>query len=190
MRIRATHVGSLVRPDELIEYMHKIDRGDDVDQAAYEECLTRSVRDVVRRQRDAGVDVVSDGEYGKSSWNYYVYSGSSGFELRSDATVRMADVGEGSQAEDPVVATDWARFADFYAEYFAKEQGEYEQPDGTWVCVADVGYTGQAAIARDIANCARRWRPRASPRAFAGGRAGVAASRRSSTSTTARSRRR
>jgi hypothetical protein len=65
-RIRSTHVGSLVRPDELIAYMHAIDAGEAYDQRAYEECLTRSVRDVVRRQRDTGVDVVSDGEYGKS----------------------------------------------------------------------------------------------------------------------------
>jgi 5-methyltetrahydropteroyltriglutamate--homocysteine methyltransferase len=149
-RISTTHVGSLVRPDDLIDYMHRIDRGESLDAAAYEECLARSVRDVVRRQREAGVDVVSDGEYGKSSWNYYVYKRLGGFELRSDATVRMADVGEESKAEDPVVATDWARFSDFYADYFAREQGEYEQPDGTWVCTGEVRYTGQDAIGRDI----------------------------------------
>lgn len=153
MSIRTTHVGSLVRPDELIEYMHAIDRGEPIDEAGYEECLARSVRDVVRRQREAGVDVVSDGEYGKSSWNYYVYKRLGGFELRSDETVRMGDVGrEGTTAENPVVATDWARFPEFYADYFAKEQGEYEGPGGTWVCTAPVTYTGHAAIARDIAN--------------------------------------
>lgn len=60
MRIRATHVGSLVRPDDLIAYMHAIDCGEPLDEAAYGECLERSVRDVVRRQRDAGIDIVSD----------------------------------------------------------------------------------------------------------------------------------
>jgi hypothetical protein len=54
---------------------------------------------------------VSDGEYGKSSWNYYVHKRLGGFELRSDADVRMADVGrDGTTADNPVVATDWARF--------------------------------------------------------------------------------
>jgi 5-methyltetrahydropteroyltriglutamate--homocysteine methyltransferase len=152
MSIRTTHVGSLVRPDELIAYMHAIDRGEPVDEARYRACLASSVREVVARQREAGVDIVSDGEYGKSSWNYYVYQRLSGFELRSDAIVRMADVGAGSQAADPVVATDWARFSEFYADYFAKEQGEYEQPDGTWVCTSEIAYTGHEAIGRDIAN--------------------------------------
>ena len=151
--IRSTHVGSLVRPDDLIAYMHSIDRGEAIDEAAYADCLTRSVREVVRRQREAGVDVVSDGEYGKSSWNYYVYKRLGGFELRSDAAVRMADVGrEGTAADNPVVATDWARFPEFYADYFATEQGEYEEPGGTWVCTGPVTYTGQEAIGRDIAN--------------------------------------
>ena len=151
--IRSTHLGSLVRPDDLIACMHAIDRGEAIDEAGYADCLTRSVRAVVRRQREAGVDVVSDGEYGKSSWNYYVYKRLGGFELRSDAAVRMADVGqEGTTADSPVVATDWARFPEFYADYFAKEQGEYEEPGGTWVCTGPVTYTGQEAIGRDIAN--------------------------------------
>ncbi len=151
--IRSTHVGSLVRPGELIAYLRRIDAGEAIDEAAYEECLTRSVRDVVRRQRDAGVAVVSDGEYGKSSWNYYVYKRLGGFELRSDAAVRMADVGrEGTTADNPLVATDWARFSEFYADYFAHEQGDYEEPGGTWVCTGPVTYKGEAAIGRDIAN--------------------------------------
>ena len=47
--------------------------------------------------------------------------------------------------------TDWARFPEFYAEYFAHEQ-EYESPGGDWACVAPVTYTGGEVIARDIAN--------------------------------------
>ncbi len=151
-RILSTHVGSLVRPDELLGFIRKRDAGEPVDEGAYEECLARSVREVVRRQRDAGIDVVSDGEYGKSSWNYYVYRRLGGFELRPEATVRMADVSERSAAENPAVATDWARFSEFYAEYFAKEQGEYEEPGGVWVSTGPVTYTGQAAIGRDITN--------------------------------------
>ena len=71
--IRTTHVGSLVRPAELVAYLRKIDAGEDYDEQAYQECLARSVRDVVQAQRDAGIDIVSDGEFGKSAWNYYVY---------------------------------------------------------------------------------------------------------------------
>ena len=52
--------------------------------AAYEACLKESVADVVRRQAEVGLDVISDGEYGKAiSWNQYVVERLSGFELRA-----------------------------------------------------------------------------------------------------------
>jgi hypothetical protein len=51
-RIRSTHVGSLVRPDELIAYMHAIDAGEAYDQRAYEECLTREAGGFGRRRAD------------------------------------------------------------------------------------------------------------------------------------------
>ena len=153
IRIASTHVGSLVRPDELIGYLRAIDAGEPYDEAAYERCLRDSVADVVRRQREAGIDIVSDGEYGKSSWNYYVYRRlGGGLEVRPAPTVRMADAGEGSREEDPTVPTDWARFPEFYADYFANEQGEYEEPGGIWACTGPITYTGHDVIARDIAN--------------------------------------
>jgi 5-methyltetrahydropteroyltriglutamate--homocysteine methyltransferase len=152
VRIPVTHVGSLVRPDELIAFMRAIDAGEPYDEAAYERCLRDSVRDVVRRQKAAGVDIVSDGEYGKSSWNYYVYRRLGGFELRPAPPVRMQAVTETSREEDPTIATDWARFPEFYAHYFAAEQGDYEEPGGIWACTGEITYTGQEAIARDIAN--------------------------------------
>jgi 5-methyltetrahydropteroyltriglutamate--homocysteine methyltransferase len=140
-RIVVTHVGSLVRPDELIPFLRAIDRGEDYDAAGHERCLAGAVRDVVARQREVGVDVVSDGEFGKSAWNYYVYERLGGIELRPHETT-FASV------EGP---TDWERFPDFYADYFANEQ-EYEGPGGDWACVGPVTYTGGAAIQRDIAN--------------------------------------
>ncbi len=151
VEITTTHVGSLVRPDDLIAYLRRIDAGEEIDQAAFDECLTRSVREVVRRQREAGVDVVSDGEFGKSAWNNYVHRRLGGFELRSGEHIQMSDVEERAEHGAALVATDWTRFPEFYDEYFAKEQ-EYETPDGVWVCTGPIAYTGQAAIGRDIAN--------------------------------------
>jgi len=151
-RILTTHVGSLVRPDDLIGFMRKIDAGEPYDEAAYERCLRDAVHEVVRRQRDAGIDVVSDGEYGKSSWNYYVYRRLEGFELRPQWRTSMRDAGEGRQEDDALVPTDWERFPEFYEEYFGKEQGDYEEPGGTWACIGPVRYTGGDVIARDIEN--------------------------------------
>jgi 5-methyltetrahydropteroyltriglutamate--homocysteine methyltransferase len=144
-RIAVTHVGSLVRPDELISHLRAFDRGESYDEAAHARCLADSVRDVVARQRDAGVDVVSDGEYGKSAWNYYVYERLGGIELRPHPP------GEANFASVNDNPTDWTRFPEFYADYFAHEQ-EYESPGGDWACVGPVTYTGGPAIQRDIAN--------------------------------------
>jgi 5-methyltetrahydropteroyltriglutamate--homocysteine methyltransferase len=145
-RIQTTHVGSLVRPDELIAFLRQIDKKDPAyDQAAHLECLTRSVRDVVAKQKEIGVDIVSDGEYGKTAWNYYVYERLGGIELR------LHPPGEANFASVNENPTDWARFHEFYAEYLAKEQ-DYESPGGDWACVGEVTYTGGDAINRDIAN--------------------------------------
>ncbi len=145
-RILTTHVGSLNRPDELIAHLRRLDAKDPAyDQAAHHECLSRSVLDVVTRQRDAGIDIVSDGEYGKSAWNYYVYERLGGLELRPDPP------GEANFAAVDVNPTDWTRFPEFYAEYFSSDQ-EYEGPGGSFAAVADITYKGQEAIGRDIAN--------------------------------------
>ncbi|HKA82113.1 MAG TPA: hypothetical protein VKD43_18875, partial [Xanthobacteraceae bacterium] len=83
-RILTTHVGSLIRPPALQEIMRAKQADKAYDQAAYEACLKESVADVVGRQAEVGLDVISDGEYGKAiSWNQYVVERLSGFELRT-----------------------------------------------------------------------------------------------------------
>ena len=81
-RILATHTGSLIRPDDLLRFLAARDRGDDYDQNAYESCLQRAVSDVVARQVEVGIDVVDDGEMGKTSWITYLYERVSGLEAR------------------------------------------------------------------------------------------------------------
>jgi 5-methyltetrahydropteroyltriglutamate--homocysteine methyltransferase len=83
-RILATHVGSLIRPQALQDILRAKQGGQPYDHAAYEVCLKQSIGEVVRRQAEIGVDVVSDGEFGKAiSWNQYVVERLSGFELRA-----------------------------------------------------------------------------------------------------------
>src|SRR5690606_35666837 len=81
-RILTTHAGSLTRPPELTEFAHARYQGD-IDETAYQRLLAESVSEVVRRQDEVGVDVVKDGEFGKStSWSLYALKRLKGFELR------------------------------------------------------------------------------------------------------------
>src|SRR5271170_6522572 len=65
-RILTTHVGSLPRPDELIEANRAREAGEAVDEARFQETLRTAVANVVQAQKGAGIDVPGDGEFGKS----------------------------------------------------------------------------------------------------------------------------
>src|SRR5665647_1724733 len=82
-RILTSHVGSLIRPPALQEFLRVKQAGNPYDTRSYEKCLTESVAAIVREQAQAGIDVVSDGEFGKSiSWSQYALERLSGFERR------------------------------------------------------------------------------------------------------------
>ena len=143
-RILTTHVGSLIRPPQLLELVRAREKGDAADGRAYEQCLKDSVAEVVRRQAQAGIDIVNDGEFGKStSWALYALKRVSGFEMRP--------VKPG--ANPFARGADRERFKEFYAEL---EGGN----DRTWsnvtqqeaVCVAPVKYTGLGELQHDIDN--------------------------------------
>ena len=72
-RIMTTHVGSLPRPSQLIELNHQRIVGDPVDEAAYAEELRSAVAALVRRQKDVGIDLVNDGEFGHTMGYDYDY---------------------------------------------------------------------------------------------------------------------
>jgi 5-methyltetrahydropteroyltriglutamate--homocysteine methyltransferase len=147
-RILTTHVGSLIRPAPLQEFLrakqagksHDKSHDKSYDQAAYEACLKSSVADVVRKQAEVGVDVVSDGEFGKSiSWSQYVLERLSGFERRPI-----------KPGANPFTrGVDRERFAEFYAELDARE-GVATAVEA--VCVGPITYTGQSELKRDIDN--------------------------------------
>src|SRR6516165_4587384 len=80
-RFVVSHVGSMVRPPAMIPYLQKAQTGEPYDKTAFEACLTESVIEAVRLQAEAGIDVVSDGEYGKSgTWAFYVHRRLKGIE--------------------------------------------------------------------------------------------------------------
>jgi 5-methyltetrahydropteroyltriglutamate--homocysteine methyltransferase len=145
-RIRTTHVGSLVRPTELQHYITAIEGGVSVDGTAFNACLQKSIVEIVRQQAEAGIDIVSDGEFGKfRSWSWYILDRLEGFEERPR---RNADGSPVTRGVLPQVGTKESRlFPQFYAEYFHKQGLTYP---GIPACVGPITYKGQAALQRDI----------------------------------------
>ena len=80
-RILTTHVGSLPRPQEVVDQLFAEDEGTLTDHATYARVMRQAVATVVKRQVDAGVDVVSDGETSKISYATYIRHRLTGFEL-------------------------------------------------------------------------------------------------------------
>jgi 5-methyltetrahydropteroyltriglutamate--homocysteine methyltransferase len=78
-RILTTHVGSLPRPDDLIDLMFAKSEGKDVDEKLLEEKTQAAVCEVVQRQQEAGIDIVSDGEMSKASYATYITERLTGF---------------------------------------------------------------------------------------------------------------
>ena len=139
-RILTTHVGSLIRPQALQDILRAKQAGQPYDQAAYETCLKQSIDDVVSHQAEIGVDVVSDGEFGKAiSWNQYVVERLSGFELRA--------IPAGYRPGIP--GADRTRFKEFYAELDVREPMANAK---MVACVGPVKYIGQDILRRDIDN--------------------------------------
>ncbi len=153
-RILTTHVGSLPRSDDLIQLYRE-----NATAETLEPRLTAAVADVVRRQKDAGLDIVNDGEFGKATraavdygaWWSYVYDRLEGFEVRSGPPV----AGFG-----PMNSKDRADFREFYDTGMAMAAGGgAPAPQATaamrlaqLVCTGPVKYVGHQLMARDIRN--------------------------------------
>ncbi len=135
-RFLTTHTGSLIRPGTLTEEPSRDAAGST--RADYERALTAAVADVVRKQADVGLDVVNDGEYGKSSWSAYVLDRISGFEIRDDVIKPLDWLGR-----------DRDRFRGFFT-----ETDELPALAGApaEICVGPIKYIGHDQVNRDLAN--------------------------------------
>ena len=137
-KILTTHVGSLIRPDELItafERSAEAHTASDID--ACNALLAQAVKDVVKRQIDVGLDVVNDGEYGKTSWSAYILERLSGFEIRPSELQPLHWLGR-----------DLERFPEF----FAQEMPFASQGLPTEACTAPISYRDEGSLQRDIDN--------------------------------------
>jgi 5-methyltetrahydropteroyltriglutamate--homocysteine methyltransferase len=164
-RILTTHSGSLSRPPDLIALNRARAQGEKVDEAAYARCLASSVADVVRKQREIGIDILGDGEFGKpmaanfdyGAWWSYAFSRMQGF-VPADSVPESEH--KKSSVADVALTTmanrrDWQKFSEFYQdpESTGTLQGSAPRRRGRRpVCIAPIKYVGHAAIAADIAN--------------------------------------
>ncbi|HKQ63983.1 MAG TPA: cobalamin-independent methionine synthase II family protein [Methylomirabilota bacterium] len=161
-QILTSHAGSLPRPDALIEANRARETGVGADESRFEEQLRSSVAEVVRLQKQAGITIPGDGEFGKSmghkvnyrAWWSYSFQRLGGLEL---GTTGLYDMPAQRSRPGEVVLTsfgdrrDRARFAAAYAD---PDSGITTGPrPALWpVCVDRLTYTGHAAIQSDIAS--------------------------------------
>jgi 5-methyltetrahydropteroyltriglutamate--homocysteine methyltransferase len=155
-RILTTHVGSLPRPDDLMD-LYAANAPDEKLQPR----LRAAVGDIVRQQAESGIDVINDGEFGKAmrsamdfgAWWSYVYPRLEGFELREEHAKK-------GRAAWTFGSKERKEFAEFYAAEAsaaasaARQSGSSSAQLYGLTCAGPVKYVGHAAIKRDIDNVA------------------------------------
>ncbi len=154
-RILTTHVGSLPRPDDLVALY----RDDAPDQKLLPR-LRSAIADIVRQQRQTGIDVVNDGEFGKAmrsamdfgAWWSYVYPRLAGYALSDEEKKK----GRGAWTFGSKERKEFAAFyaAEASAAATASQGGTSTARLYGLTCTAPVTYVGQAALKRDIDNLA------------------------------------
>ena len=131
-RVLTTHTGSLPRPAGLLRMVYARQEGKTLDEQTFDAELSRAVADAVRRQRAAGVDIVSDGEMGKPGYSTYVAERLSGFS------------GQG-RLPPPADLIDFPAYADRVMSEPALRA--LAMP----ACTGEIRYRGTAALDRDLA---------------------------------------
>jgi 5-methyltetrahydropteroyltriglutamate--homocysteine methyltransferase len=133
MTILTTHVGSLPRTQEVVDFIFARERGTPYDPAAFDAAMTRAVSDTVKRQVDARVGIVSDGETSKISYATYVKDRYTGFD-----------------GDSPRNAPADLKLFPGFLKRLANEGGtpQYARP----MCVGEVRSKGQGELQKDISN--------------------------------------
>jgi 5-methyltetrahydropteroyltriglutamate--homocysteine methyltransferase len=138
-RIYTTHVGSLARPPALLGLMRAAAEGRLADPAELAGAQCRAVADVVASQRTAGLDVINDGEQGKTGFFAYIQQRLSGFERHP------------SRGAMDKFRSETDEFSEYYEQYFKRAMtGGMAVPTAV-ACTGPVSYIGQDALGRDLA---------------------------------------
>ena len=167
-RILTTHAGSLSRPADLIAMSRARTGGETTDETAYVQCLAASVADVVKKQRELGIDIPDDGEFGKpvggsydyGAWWNYAFARMSGFSPAGSPAAAAHETPKKSTVADVALTSfanrrDWQKFGEFYLD--PESSGSLmgsaaRRPVGRPACTGPIKYTGHAALQADIDN--------------------------------------
>lgn len=133
MPVATTHVGSLPRTQDVVDFIFAREREEPYDPAAFDTCMTAAVSQTVKQQKDAGVDIVSDGETSKISYATYVKDRYTGFS---------GDSPRNAPADLKMFPTFLQRLAD------SGGTPQYARP----MCTGEVRSKGQDELRKDIDN--------------------------------------
>jgi 5-methyltetrahydropteroyltriglutamate--homocysteine methyltransferase len=139
-RILTTHVGSLARPNPVLELLFAKERGEPYDGEKFETLVQDAVAEIVRQQAEAGIDIVCDGEQSKSSFLTYISERLAGFTPSREEGEDLWKQSRESLA-----------FPEYYEAQRRIREGLIAKPVQL-VCTGPVQYDGQQALQRDIAN--------------------------------------
>jgi 5-methyltetrahydropteroyltriglutamate--homocysteine methyltransferase len=148
-RILTTHVGSLPRPESIKALLRARLGGQPLDESQLAVRVAEAVTAVVRQQAEVGLDVISDGEMGKTSFLAYAEQRLTGFvPMAANAPdVPSSNVGS-SWARRLDTRREWQAFREYYAEYLPRAMPPAAPPS---VCQGPITYQGQALLQRDLA---------------------------------------
>jgi 5-methyltetrahydropteroyltriglutamate--homocysteine methyltransferase len=149
-RILTTHVGSIPRPESIRALLRARLGGQPIAEAELAARAAEAVTEVVRRQAEVGLDVVSDGEMSKTSFLAYTDDRLTGFVTTTAATDPSAALtGAGGFWSRRVDSRrEWRAFREYYTEYLPREMPLASAPT---VCQGPIAYKGQALLEKDIA---------------------------------------
>jgi 5-methyltetrahydropteroyltriglutamate--homocysteine methyltransferase len=162
-QILTTHAGALPRPDDLLELNAEIaaaqQSGQPVNQDAHRQRLSSAVAEVVKKQRDLGISVVNDGEYGKAmrtrsdygAWLSYVMQRLSGWDAPSDGDESHAQATSSVGPRGFYLRRDRQAFPELYADIDREMFAGGRRPMSREI-TSPITYKGTDALRADITN--------------------------------------
>jgi 5-methyltetrahydropteroyltriglutamate--homocysteine methyltransferase len=141
-RILTTHVGSLPRPPDLLQMIQAKEQGGSFDAEAFANRVKGAVAEVVRKQAEAGIDIVADGEMGRFGFIPYVNERLTGLEPRPSP----GREGTWSRSREHLA------FPEYYAWAAQMPGAAGGAQRNQWVCTGPIAYQGHHVLARDIDN--------------------------------------